>query len=546
MKQFNTEQIIILLSTSEKIKPINDWSVFTCAKVAENITNNTLILPNNTAIQLIEHLPDWNVNFETNRNSNYLWLYSLNYIGSLLSAFEKSKNKEYLEIATKILFDFTEKTNKDSKLRDDVLSLNKSGGSIDHSISLRTNAIIKFLNLISFNTLSLKKQVELSSTLCDAINWMYADENYSDNNHGTMVDICLTQAGRFFGEKSLEGRALIKKAADRVKNGVLTRFDQDGLANENTIGYHRYNITLFQSAATMLADTLEGNSALLEINRVLFKARDTLSMCVWQNGSIPPIGDSRVYEKITKSINISKSFTESGFGIIKDDDTYISLICGNRGRSHKQVDDTSLTLRHCDTDLLVDSGNYSYDKNNPIRKSIASTYGHSGIFPEYIEGISPQSYPQQGTTFSISEIQKTDLQEFISCQVHYGPKNTTIKRKITYIKPDTIIITDEVNNPNQYNIIDRWLFGPNFKSINEDDNGILTLVNSATHEAVKNISISRQARSQRRHLHIGSTHPIHRGFYSIEPNIAIPIMELSHISNEAFIFLTTIIKIKKN
>lgn len=546
MRQFEVERVIQLLHTSEQIQAINDWSAFSCLKVAENIANNILILPNGTTISLNNQTPAWDTCFSNNRNSNYLWLYSLNYVGSLCLAAEKSKNSNYYEIAKKIFINFAEESNKNNNLKDIIFSLNKSGGSIDHSISLRTNAFVKLISNLKFEELATETQYNLAVTLCDSINWMYNDSNYSDNNHGTMVDICLVQVGKLFGEKSTEGKALIKKASERIENGIKSRFDCDGLANENTIGYHRYNITLFQSAASMLANTLEGSLALKKINNILDKAKEALSICVWQNGSIPPIGDSRIYENITVSKNTSKSFTESGLGIIKDNETYISLICGNRGRSHKQVDDTSITFRHSETDILVDSGNYSYDKNDPIRKAIASTYGHSGIFPDFIEGIAPQSYPQQGTTFSITTIEGDEFVEKISCEVKYTHKNLTIKRELIYIKPDKLIVKDEIYNPNKYNITDRWLFGPNFKSINNNQNSTLTLTNSNSNEGVKSITVSRHALQQQKELHIGSMQPIHRGWYSTEPNVAIPIIEISHTSNESIIFSTTTIEVHKS
>src|SRR5699024_8364184 len=61
------------------------------------------------------------------------------------------------------------------------------------------------------------------------------------------------------------------------------------------------------------------------------------------------------------------------------DSTYLTFNCGYQSKTHKHLDDLSLTYYLNGHDLFIDPGKYSYDINDPIRKYLISSEAHTTV-----------------------------------------------------------------------------------------------------------------------------------------------------------------------
>jgi hypothetical protein len=453
-----------------------DWQRYHKGCNAESLLSGVITLRNKVKVECKSlHDIEWGLEFSLNRNANYLWLYSLDYVGTLVDAYSRGFGEIYLDCAVSIVESFCRFYHESEGNKTKIAYLNKSGASYDHATSTRANILVRYLCAV----IKSDRKVDLSpviSCIHDAAIFMYDDRNHSESNHGVMTDIALSQIGVLAGLSSELGMVFFEKANDRLIDSVLRTFDSDGYANENTVGYHRFNVQLFKSVISKFSDwgveSRFGDIA----PPIIDKALRAFQICVWQDGSIPPIGDSAVYENAAESLNISKVFSESGMAVIKDDDLYVSLICGRRGDAHKQVDDTSITVRYKNTDIVIDGGHLSYDRLDPYRLSLESSLGHSGVFPEFIEGIPSNSYLEVKQAASITNISKSDASVDISAQLSFPDHGYAVNRTVSVIFPRLIVIRDEIDSEDcEMQTTQRFLFGKNLNEIEFNQPGVLTL-----------------------------------------------------------------------
>jgi hypothetical protein len=405
---------------------------------------------------------DWNLTFEGQPASSRMWLLSLFALGQLLASHLKTGDQELLDAAVTSLrsyFNYADHA-------DNREALGKIP-SADHAAATRVKVLLKFLQVHG------SQNLELSDKIVEEISywtrWIADPSHYSMCNHGLMGDIALLHAGVQF--EFMDGETTLNFALDRIVKLALATFDSDGLCNENTIGYHRYNLHLYKNIIRFVEHYgIQQADALSSLRSITERAEVALRQVIWQDGIVPPIGDSAKYEVNLSPINTSKCYFESGFCVVKTDDLYLSFICGSKTETHKQVDDTSITLRYKNVEILTDAGSYLYNRNNPHRRCVESSYGHSGIFPaegdgllrkEFLRWFGPvsggmESFEQNGAT---TRVQAT-------FKLMNGA--VSIARHIFVSKENEIAIVDKVDlvDPAKYrkeHFVQRFLAGPDME-----------------------------------------------------------------------------------
>jgi hypothetical protein len=188
---------------------------------------------------------------------------------------------------------------------------------------------------------------------------------------------------------------------------------------------------------------------------------------VWQDGSIPPLGDSAVYRTKTVSRNKPRCFFESGFAVIKNDDLYLSILCGAPTETHKQVDDSSITLRFMNRDILIDGGSYTFDRTDPYRRCVASSLGHSGLFLKEFDGLLRREYLREFGPVSghIERFEESDEGVRVKCSYSIRGGRAFFVRSIFVCWPDEVAIVDSVELKDMAGSpesVQRFLFGPTF------------------------------------------------------------------------------------
>ena len=165
-------------------------------------------------------------------------------------------------------------------------------------------------------------------------------------------------------------------------------------------------------------------------------------------------------------------FSESGFAVVKNEDIYLSLICGGRGVAHKHVDDTSITLRYRGVDVFIDGGSFNYDEKNPYRQYVRSAAAHTGLYLSSMERLSPKEYfrdlkPQA----RITDFIESENSVLINCQNVLLDRKVVFKRSVLVAFPDEIAIKDSFELSEEFNddpVVQRFLFGKDIKSVLKD------------------------------------------------------------------------------
>ena len=425
-------------------------------------TRGSVLLPLFTG-ELMEvslsHGVQWDKKFETQANSSVMQLLSLVPIGRLLSTFQKKNDVGALQFATAALNSFLDYSSKPGR-RSSIGRI----GSADHAAASRVRVFVKFIQVMRDRQ---DDDYALLIRVCDCLkywsDWLCEAKHYTKNNHGLMGAIALLHSAIQFGATP-QSRSYFEVATNRILELGKTSFDRDGLCNENTIGYHSYNLNLFRGLVEFWKHYGLAGAVVEFLDETIFRATRALEFCVWQDGTIPPIGDSPAYRTKTASQNKSRCFYESGFAVVKNDDLYLSIVCGAPTTTHKQVDDSSMTLRFLNHDVVIDGGSYLYDSTDPYRRCIASSLGHSGIFPKEFDGLLRREVLRKFGPVSgkIEYFEESDDGVRVTCRYAVGDGRAIFVRNIFVCWPDEVAIVDAIelcDGSFSPEAIQRFLFG---------------------------------------------------------------------------------------
>lgn len=285
---------------------------------------------------------------------------------------------------------------------------------------------------------------------CD---WILSTPNAMPmNNHGMMVATALLHVCAVMNLDI--SNDLSAKAKSFFLEMFTSVFDKNGLCNENTIGYHDFYLKTLTQLRNFAKDF--GITDIAEIiDQFLPKIESALHKAVWNSGGIPPIGDSGEYPTRHKSTLGLHAF-DTGMTVYKDEKTYLSVICGCLTETHKHMDDTSITLRHKDTDLIIDCGSYNYDWSDPFRQCLSSTRGHSCLAIEEFDHLPRGNfYRENGKTYSASSRIIGTNPPSIQCEIEIKEKGISARRDVTFASPGHIIIRDTL--PHAHKAVQRFI-----------------------------------------------------------------------------------------
>jgi hypothetical protein len=440
----------------------NDFLPF---DVTVKCSGNAVILPLYTG-ELIEvslsRGVQWDRTFATQANSSLMHLLSLDAIGGLLSTFQQRNDDRALQFAVVALRSFLDYSSK--------IGHQSSIGRIpsaDHSAATRVRVLIKFIQVMRE-----RKDADYAFLIkvCDCLkywsDWLSKAKHYTKNNHGLMGSIALLHSAVQFRATPYASRYL-DVATTRVFELGKSSFDGEGLCNENTIGYHNFNLKLYRGLVAFCKHYGLSETLVNFLEETILRAARALEFCVWQDGSIPPLGDSAVYRTKTVSRNKPRCFFESGFAVIKNDDLYLSILCGAPTETHKQVDDSSVTLRFMNRDILIDGGSYTFDRTDPYRRCVASSLGHSGVFLKEFDGLLRRELVRRFGPVSgkIQRFEESSDGVRVTCRYSVHNGRISFIRKIFVCWPDEVAIVDSIELKDMSGSpepVQRFLFGPTF------------------------------------------------------------------------------------
>jgi hypothetical protein len=417
----------------------------------------------------------WDKKFATQARSSVMWQFSLAPIGRLLSTYQQTNDEEAFKIAVIAIDSFLNY----SSIPDNQLRIGRIPSG-DHSAATRIKVLIKFIQVMRDRT---NADFMLLDKVCDCLkywsDWLLDAKHSEKNNHGLMVSIALLHSAVQFGVTPYASTYLDVATSRIIEHGENS-FDQDGLCNENSIGYHNFNLRCYRRLLEFYKHYGLSATHVNFLEELIFRATKALEFCVWQDGSIPPIGDSAVYRLKIPSRNESRCFYESGFAVVKNADLYLSVVCGSRTEFHKQVDDSSITLRFMNRDILIDGGSYLYDRTDPQRRCVESSLGHSGLFLKRFDGLLRSEFLEKFGPVS-GKIERFEVGNdgvHVKCVYSVSNERIVFMRNIFVCWPDEVAIIDSVQTSEvagSSETVQRFLFGSTLDvRFHERDKLILT------------------------------------------------------------------------
>lgn len=329
---------------------------------------------------------EWDQISESQAQSDALWRLSIGYFPTLL---ETSNDFSLMERLLESIWSY--------------LNSNMWGDrsawmtSLDHALAIRIRSMLTLKCLYDLEGKSFPAAAKL--ILINDIENILEDEVqfFPTNNHGAMVAVSLIHAAAVIPELDqfiLEKRRLqlIPFAAGHLENILGSMFDEYGIAGENSPEYQKYWISLVTPVAKIISDwnLLVGSDSSFDVERLLESAKRSLLLFADENKRLLPIGDSHVRSVTSQPPAESNLIsTKQGFAFWKHKGTFLTFNCGYSNQSHKHCDDSSITLTYAGKNLILDSGYYSHDWNDPKVIYTKSQNAHSGVFLKKLDQLHP-------------------------------------------------------------------------------------------------------------------------------------------------------------
>ncbi|QCX33221.1 hypothetical protein FDN13_05620 [Caloramator sp. E03] len=433
----------------------------------------------------------WNSNLIKDRSWQFR-LHTLIMIQHLTNVYESSKNITSIIKAKNILLDWMEHNYPNSK---------SEMAWHDHSTALRVIAICKFFESwkeCDWDNNTAVKIAQLIEAHCIKL----SDPNFykEKHNHGLDQDIALYVASTVFSnlEKAPQWRQL---ALERFYNQLNQIFGFDGSYLEHSPGYS-YLVCqrLFNFLNFMKSN---GDCISEKLENIIASQLQFITFMLQPDGIITPIGDTqRTLLKIKKFKNPPKKALDNfdyilNKGIIGEfpsttdmiypvggylsarnrwdldsDTVHLIFLSSFHSNVHKHHDDLSITLFAHNQPILIDSGKYNYNYNDPERQYVESNRAHNTVVVD-----------DMNTDISKNNIGKSGITDYymseelcIGIGTHCLYHGVVHQRTVIFLKPYNIIILDELSGYKTHKFEQIFNFYPNI-DCKVDNNKISGYIN---------------------------------------------------------------------
>jgi len=381
---------------------------------------------------------NWGYRHKKNANTYQTYLHSLGIIKDLMVIGELDSNEQLISDARDIIMDWHETDH----------NVSGSYAWAEHPVSSRLGVIIEFQTAEHDYKLHEKVFEELLTSHCE---FLFDEKNYKMNNHGLMMDNALLDACIHLKDKK-QRKLYIDKVLYRIRYAFYRDFTRKGTHLENSPEYHRLVLALFRK----IKKSLSQNKIKLDedLSILIDRAIEYKSYIIKPDNTYPRIGDTGAIgdKRLKKNF---KSFIdyEAGIAILQNKDNdeslnsgFMTFKSGYQSKTHKHLDDLSVTLYADGHDILIDSGKYSYDRKDPIRQYVTSPEGHSSIF------LADQKYKLTHPLLDQDEMKITKFVVNKEYKHAVGINNlypeTNLKRFIVLTKENILLLVDRAVSKN--------------------------------------------------------------------------------------------------
>ncbi len=472
---FNSDAII-------RLTPIKDNTLL----VANNIMNGKWkIFPTLPDLDIEDIDSVWEMKYPSTESTYSLYTYALYPLSYLLNAYEVSGDESYLDKALVISQSFI------SWINSSDIKLSAKRKKIlfgDHSVSNRTQSLCYLL--LSLNSSGRKIPSNLIEQLIIQGEYLSNIDNYSNYNHGLMMDLALLGLVNTLKGNGIDFPNFFQSnLLERLNSSLLRDVTEDGVHVENSPGYHFWIMNFYKKINKPLLE-LDKNLA-EKCGNVLNKASEYAKYITRSDGSVPAIGDTHASLKSTPSHTLSsKFFSDSNIVIFRDldDKVWASFNSGYKTHVHKHADDGSFNLFYKGKDIFFDPGFLNYESSEDSLM-IKSASFHNTVRPLRddltinrlsLTGDASKDYYKDNLSESkILGLYSNKYYE-ASLAVISGYSHGDIERLVVFYKEGFFIIFDSIISPATNNNMMEQVFniGKDLNLSLEDDNCSVNIFDS--------------------------------------------------------------------
>lgn len=342
-------------------------------EAADNLVNGIYItaISENDEPYIFEYNGDV-FSVENENRSIQRRVYNFEFLQDLRSAYKITGDEEYIETGLKYIRDFVEQ----APYNPEHMTWH------DETTSGRLTNFYRFYK-DSYDLLSEEDKqmlVEEMKFIAELI--AYTDFYSGSNNHGMYQDNAMLRYAIEFNDTEM-----IEIGSRRLADYFISHFDKDGVHLENSPEYHYHMVESLKGILNRYTE--EQLPAYETLEEIYVKSADYANMVVLPSGVIPNVGDSKDME-----INLEKyyspeiidnsqsngraTFYESGYDIVKENDTYLLFRAGYIQDYHHHNDDLSFWL-YKDGNIFTEVGSYGYEYDIPYTHYAKTFNAHNTL-----------------------------------------------------------------------------------------------------------------------------------------------------------------------
>jgi hypothetical protein len=159
----------------------------------------------------------------------------------------------------------------------------------------------------------------------------------------------------------------------------------------------------------------------------------------------------------------SRLFPDTGMAVMQAGDRHVLIDAGPFGpwgAGHSHSDTLSLIARADQREILIDPGTYTYTGSAAERNWFRGSAAHNTIRIDGVDQATPVNVFRWADppTVSIREWTSSDGEDCLSAQ--YVSRGITHQRRVRFIKPDLVLIVDEIVGPRaEHDLEQFWHIG---------------------------------------------------------------------------------------
>lgn len=300
--------------------------------------------------------------------------------------------------------------------------------------------------------------------------WLMDPDHIKGKNHGLHQ-----HTGLLVVAATLCDREAMDTAVSRMEEQFVTTFDEQGCNDEGSVGYQQHNLKWWRTSwhrASLEGYNIEG------VQERLAAGANALAHLAMPDGQLPQIGDSArgsvsmglhaftdfsstrgaAGEKprgIALVLDGGYAISRSGWGEHRpmEQESHMVLRHGPDVKAHSHNDRGSLHIYASGARWLTDSGFYSYQPRDPVRRHLASRAAHNLAFLHGVDHDSmvPVELVSQSVTETAHDFTILDR----------GYVQGEVSRRVVYLPgADCWIVVDSSTSPVKVPLVQHWHLEP--------------------------------------------------------------------------------------